>query len=42
MQDFGTIRYEMGYASTLSVVLFAFVLLVNNLVQKVIHKYADT
>ena len=42
IMDYGNMRMELGYASALSVVLFAFVLLVNNLVQKVIHKYADT
>lgn len=39
--DYGNVRFEMGYASAISVVLFIFILLVNHLVQSVIRKHAD-
>lgn len=42
IMDYGNMRMELGYASALSVVLFASVLLVNRAVQKVISKYAST
>lgn len=39
--DYGNIRMEMGYACAISVVLFAFIILVNNVIQKVITKISD-
>lgn len=39
--DYGMIRFEMGYACAVTVVLFGMMVLVNNLIQKVIYKYAD-
>lgn len=40
-QDYGSIRYEMGYASAICMVLFAVMLLFNHLVRKVLSKYTD-
>ena len=39
--DYGNVRFEMGYACAISVVLFLFILLVNHIVQSVIKKHAD-
>lgn len=39
--DYGNIRFEMGYACAISVVLFAFILLVNNVIQRAISKISD-
>ncbi len=41
MQDFGTIRYEMGYASTVAVFLFALMLISWTLVNKLLRKFSD-
>ncbi len=41
IMDYGNMRMELGYASALSVVLFASVLLVNHVVQRVITKHTD-
>ena len=41
IMDYGNMRMELGYASALSVVLFASVLLVNHVVQRVIAKHTD-
>lgn len=38
--DFGMIRFEMGYACAVTVVLFGMMVLVNHFIQKVINKYA--
>lgn len=38
LSDYGSIRMEMGYASSIAVVLFAIMLLANILVQKLIKK----
>ena len=38
--DFGMIRFEMGYACAITVVLFGMMVLVNHFIQKVINKYA--
>jgi multiple sugar transport system permease protein len=40
MQDVGTIRFEMGYASAIAVVLFAAMLLFNQIIRKVLSKFA--
>lgn len=40
--DYGMIRFEMGYACTVTVVLFVVMLLVNNWIQRIIGKIADT
>ena len=41
IQDMGGTRMELGYACAISVVLFIFVLVVNQVIQSVIRKYAD-
>lgn len=40
-QDYGSIRYEMGYASAICFVLFAVMLIFNRLIRKVLSKYTD-
>ncbi len=40
--DYGMIRFEMGYACTVTVVLFVVMVLVNNWIQRIIGKLADT
>lgn len=40
-QDYGSIRYEMGYASAICMVLFVVMLVFNQLVRKVLSKYTD-
>lgn len=37
--DYGTYRYEMGYACSIATVLFIAMLLCNNLIKKVLNKY---
>lgn len=39
--DYGWIRYEMGYASAICLVLFVVMLLVNKLINWVLRKYVD-
>lgn len=39
--DYGMIRFEMGYACTVTVVLFAVMVWVNNRIQRLIGKYTD-
>ena len=39
--DYGNIRFEMGYACAISVVLFAFILLVNHVIQRAIARISD-
>lgn len=41
ISDVGTSRYEMGYACAMSFFLFAIMLVVNNLIQRIIRKHAD-
>lgn len=41
IQDMGGTRMELGYACSMSVVLFVFVLIVNQAIQSLIRKYAD-
>ena len=36
--DYGTVRFEMGYACTLSVVLFLIMVLTNNIITKLLRK----
>jgi len=38
IMDFGSIRYEMGYASSMAVVLFAMMVVTNRVVTKLLHK----
>ena len=38
--DYGMIRFEMGYACAVTVVLFIVMVAVNNLIQRIIGKYA--
>ncbi|HZG85821.1 sugar ABC transporter permease [Paenibacillus sp.] len=38
IMDFGSIRYEMGYASAMAVVLFAMMVATNRTVTKLLHK----
>lgn len=40
MQDVGTVRYEMGYASAIAVFLFAMMLITNAVIQKILKKYS--
>ena len=39
--DYGSIRYEMGYASAICFVLFAVMLITNHVIRKVLSKYTD-
>jgi multiple sugar transport system permease protein len=39
--DYGNIRFEMGYASAISVVLFIIVIVINNFIQRVINRHAS-
>lgn len=39
IQDYGSLRFEMGYASAISVVLFIAIFFTNNLIRRVIEKY---
>lgn len=41
LQDFGNVRFEMGYASAIAVVLFAIMIASNQLVQKLLRKLGD-
>ncbi|MGD9605081.1 MAG: carbohydrate ABC transporter permease [Bacilli bacterium] len=38
LQDFGSIRYEMGYASAIATILFFSAILLNQLIRKIIRK----
>lgn len=40
MQDYGTIRYEMGYASTVAVFLFALMLISWMVVNKILRRFS--
>ncbi len=40
-QDYGSIRYEMGYASAICMVLFVVMLIFNKLIRGVLAKYTD-
>lgn len=42
IMDYGTIRFELGYASALSFVLFLIIIIINSIIQAVIRKYADS
>ncbi len=39
--DYGLIRFEMGYACAITVVLFGMMVFANSFIQKIIAKYAD-
>lgn len=39
--DYGYVRYEMGYASAICLVLFIVMLFANNLIRKVLSRYSD-
>ena len=39
--DFGGIRYEMGYASAICMILFIVMYILNKLIGKVLSKYMD-
>ncbi|WP_148296535.1 carbohydrate ABC transporter permease [Alkalihalobacillus hemicellulosilyticus] len=41
LMDFGTIRFEMGYASAIATVLFAIMVGTNMIVQKILRKVGD-
>ena len=41
LHDYGTIRYQLGYACTIAVVLFFIMMLCNILIQKVLRKLGD-
>ena len=38
MNDYGSIRMEMGYASAIAVILFLVMILCNGLIQKLLRK----
>jgi multiple sugar transport system permease protein len=40
LEDYGSTRFEMGYASAIAVVLFAAMVIFNNAVQKVLRGVA--
>jgi ABC transporter, permease protein len=39
--DYGWVRYEMGYASAICMVLFIFMFLANKLISRLLSKYMD-
>lgn len=39
ISDYGTTRYEMGYASAMATLLFVVMILTNNLISKILRKY---
>ncbi len=41
LTDYGTLRFEMGYASAIATILFAASILLNKLIQKIIRKLGD-
>ncbi len=41
IQDYGTIRYEMGYASAMAVVLFFSMVLTQRIVQRLLAKVGE-
>ena len=41
LQDYGTVRFEMGYASAIATVLFVIMILVNKIVQKLLQKVGN-
>ncbi len=40
-QDYGSIRYEMGYASAICMVLFAAMLITNHVIRKALSRFTD-
>lgn len=40
-QDYGSVRYEMGYASAICMVLFAAMLITNHYIRKALSKFTD-
>lgn len=41
MQDYGSTRFEMGYASTIAVVLFIIMITANGIIQRMLNKIGD-
>lgn len=41
LQDYGTVRYEMGYSSAIATVLFFIMIILNKLIQKFINKVGE-
>jgi multiple sugar transport system permease protein len=41
LMDYGTIRYEIGYASAIATILFAIMVLCNVVVQKLLGKVGE-
>ncbi len=41
LQDYGNIRFEMGYACAIAVILFLLMVIANQLVQKILRKVGD-
>jgi multiple sugar transport system permease protein len=41
LHDYGNIRYQMGYACTIAVVLFFIMMLCNIMIQKVLRRIGD-
>jgi multiple sugar transport system permease protein len=41
LYDYGSIRYEMGYASAIATILFVMIIVINKMVQKLIRKVGE-
>lgn len=41
ISDYGTVRYEMGYASAMATLLFVVMILMNSIISKVLKKYTS-
>ena len=39
--DYGWVRFEMGYASAICMVLFVLMYIINRIINKVLNKYLD-
>ena len=40
--DYGMVRFEMGYACAITVVLFLVMIAVNNVIQRLINRHAES
>ena len=41
LHDYGNIRYQMGYACTIAVILFLMMMLINIIIQKLLRKIGE-
>jgi len=39
--DYGWVRFEMGYASAICMVLFVLMYIINRIINKILNKYLD-